>query len=135
MADPLKGLYTQKRYFRHEWNLAQERLAPLGGKLEPGVHDYEAFIFTAPGLRLIFYPHTTKSTGNQHIRVRASKCTDRNMLKRAIYALAENSCTFSFPTERALHDEGVMLRLKREREELHARYLARQQQEKSNASQ
>lgn len=120
MADPHKGKYTRKGLFGREFEKARERLAPLGGTLEPGVHDYEAFIWTAPGVRLIFYPHTTKGTGNRHIRVRASLDTNKALLKQAIYALAENSCTFGFPTQRQWHDEGVSLKLRREREALEA---------------
>ena len=70
--DPLAGQYTQKRYFRDEFIKAQQRLAPLGGRVVPGTHDYEAFIYEGTDVRLIFYPHTVKRTLNQHIRVRVS---------------------------------------------------------------
>ena len=111
MADPLAGKYTQKRHFLHEFNVARERLAHLGGQVVPGTHDYEAFIYEGNGVRLLFYPHRT-TAGNYHIRVRATGKPDRKMLRAAIFALAENSCTFSFPSERALHDEAVRHALK-----------------------
>lgn len=104
MADPLRGKYHE--VFKEEYDKAIERLAPLGGEVTPGVHDYEAFYYAAPGLKLIFYPHKT-SAKNYHIRVRAAIKTDRKKLRAAIFALAENSCTFQFPSEAELHQEAV----------------------------
>jgi hypothetical protein len=106
MTDPLKGLYTQKRYFKAEFEDAGRRLAHLGGKLEPGVHDYQAFTFTMPGLRLVFYPHKT-SASNYHIRVRAEGKADQELLAQAIQALKKDNftCTFGFPADRKLEDE------------------------------
>jgi hypothetical protein len=103
--DPMKGKYC--KIFKEEFAKARERLAPLGGKLEYGENDYEAFIFKMPGLHLIFYPHMT-SAGNRHIRVRSAGKTDRQLLKTAIFALAENSCTFQYPMDRKLHQDAVM---------------------------
>lgn len=103
MTDPIKGLYTQKRHFKTEYEDAGRRLAHLGGKLEPGVHDYQAFTFTMPGLRLVFYPHKT-SASNKHIRVRAEGKPDSELLFEAIKALRTDnfSCTFQFPSNRDL---------------------------------
>lgn len=106
MADPMRGKYTHKGAFAADFAKAKERLAPLGGKVEPGVHDYEAFTYTAPGVRLIFYPHRT-SAGNQHIRVRVGGKCEPDKLRAAIFALAENSCTFQFPADIGLHGEAV----------------------------
>lgn len=112
MTDPLRGMYTQRRYFRDEFEKAKHRLAPLGGKVSPGVHDYEAFIYEADGIRLIFYPHKT-SAGNHHIRVRKGGSCHPAKLKAAIFALAENSCTFYYPADTALHSAAVAAALKR----------------------
>jgi hypothetical protein len=112
MADPLRGKYCHKGYHRDEFETAKKRLAPLGGKVEPGVHDYEAFTYERPGLRLIFYPHKT-SAQNYHIRVRSVGKTDPKVLRKAIFALAENTCTFQYPMDTKLHQEAVNAALKR----------------------
>ena len=114
MADPLKGKYTQKGHFRQEFQVACERLAHLGGTVTPGVHDYEAFVYEGEGVRLVFYPHAT-SAGNRHIRIRATGKPKEKALRAAIFALAENSCTFQYPADRQLHYEAVRhaLRLNR----------------------
>lgn len=113
MPDPMRGKYTQKSAFKREYETAKERLAPLGGIVEPGSNDYEAFIYTSPGLRLIFYPHKT-SAGNRHIRVRTSGSYDSKKLRAAIFALAENTCTFQFPADTKLHAEAVRAALSRQ---------------------
>jgi hypothetical protein len=86
--------------------VAQQRLAGLGGALHDSPHDYEVMRWEHPKLTLIFYPHRT-TAGNHHIRVRAARCESRAVLRDAIFALAENSCQFQFPTERKLHHEAV----------------------------
>jgi len=111
MSDPLKGKYH--KVFSDEYRKADERLRGLGGTLVPGENDYEAFVFTATGLKLIFYPHKVKSTGNVHIRVRSSGKTDTDILRKAIFALAENSCTFQYPMDRKMHNEAVMESLRK----------------------
>jgi hypothetical protein len=114
VSDPLRGQYTQRRYFRDEFLVAQERLRPLGGKVTPGVHDYEAFVYEAEGVRLIFYPHKT-SAGNYHIRVRTGGKCNPAKVKAAIYALAENSCTFQYPADNLMHQAAVWAALARDR--------------------
>lgn len=106
MTDPLKGLYTQKRHFKAEFEDAGRRLAHMGGKLEAGVHDYQAFTFTLPGLRLVFYPHKT-SASNYHIRVRTEGKADQALLAQAIQALRKDNytCTFQFPSNKKLERE------------------------------
>lgn len=112
MSDPFKGMYLQKRmqlhkrYFKAEYEDAGRRLAHLGGKLEPGVHDYQAFTFTMPGLRLVFYPHKT-SASNYHLRVRTEGKADQKLLAQAIQALRKDNytCTFGFPADRELERE------------------------------
>lgn len=111
MGDPLKGRYTERRYFGDEFQKASNRLAHLGGVVSPGVHDYEAFTYESARLRLIFYPHKT-SAGNHHIRVRTSGKFDKKALREAIFALAENSCTFQFPADIRLHEEAVFASLR-----------------------
>jgi RNA 3'-terminal phosphate cyclase len=112
VSDPNKGKYTRK-LFKREFEKAQERLLPLGGRVEAGIHDYEAFTYSATGIKLIFYPHKT-TAGNQHIRVRTAGKCDPEKVRQAITALAENSCTFQFPGDRALHSEAVMVSLAKE---------------------
>ena len=85
---------------------AQTRLAGLGGRLVASEVQYEIMRWNHADLVLIFYPHKT-SAGNYHVRVRAGKCKDRKLLRKCVMALAENTCNFQFPTERAFHDEGV----------------------------
>jgi hypothetical protein len=114
MADPMRGKYTQKSAFKREFETARARLAPLGGTVDHGEHDYEAFTYTAPGVRLIFYPHKT-SAGNQHIRVRAGGKCEAGKVRAAIFALAENSCTFQFPADVKMHNDAVYAALRRER--------------------
>ena len=104
---------NQKKW-KHVKATAQERLAGLGGFLEWSQHAHEVLRWEHDKLILIFYPHRT-SAGNYHIRVRSGKCADRALLRQCILALAENSCQFQFPTERAFHDEGVTLSLKENR--------------------
>lgn len=104
MSDPKKGKYTQKRYFGREFEDAKERLKEFGGKLEPGVFDYQAFTFSMPGLRLIFYPHKT-SAWNYHIRVRTEGDVDKKKLLKVLKALyrgGNQGCTFQFPADRKL---------------------------------
>lgn len=85
---------------------ATERLKGFGGALTWSVIQHEVLRWTHPDLLLIFYPHRT-TAGNYHVRVRAGRCTDRKLLRKCAMALAENSCSFQFPTEREFHDEGV----------------------------
>jgi len=113
VSDPMRGKYCRKNTFLEEFNKAQDRLKPLGGKVEPGTADYEAFIFSMPGLKLIFYPHRT-TANNQHIRVRACNGADPKLLRKAILALAENTCTFQFPMDKALHREAVGVAIEKE---------------------
>ena len=115
MSDPLKGKYTHRRHFGYEFETAKARLAPLGGRVVAGMHDYEAFIYEADGVRLIFYPHKTRP-GNYHIRVRTGGTCDPAKVRAAIFALAENTCTFQFPADVHMHREAVFEALRRERE-------------------
>lgn len=103
-----------QKAWKHVQAAAQERLAGLGGRLEWSQHAHEVLRWEHDKLVLIFYPHRT-SAGNYHIRVRSGKCADRALLRQAIVALAENSCHFQFPTERAFHDEGVSAALRENR--------------------
>lgn len=101
--------------FKDDFAVASSRLEPMGGRLMPGQHDYEAFTFTIKGLHLIFYPHQVRTTGNVHIRVRSSPTSDQKLVRRAIFLLAENSCRFQYPMDVALHNEAVSAALKEDR--------------------
>ena len=118
MSDPMAGKYT-KKLFKAEFETAKKRLAPLGGTVSPGIHDYEAFIYEGDGVRLIFYPHRT-SASNYHIRIRTGGKCDPEALRKAIFALAENTCTFQFPADGQLHGRAVRAALAREHEQLAA---------------
>ena len=85
---------------------AQTRLAGMGGKLVVSDVQYEIMRWVHADLVLIFYPHKT-SAGNYHARVRAGRCVDRLLLRKCVMALAENSCSFQFPSELRFHAEGV----------------------------
>jgi len=98
--------------------VAQQRLAGLGGKLMDSPHAYEIARWMNPDLTLIFYQHRT-SANNYHCRVRAGFCANRETLRKAIFALAENSCTFQFPTEREWHNEAVTAAIRRGDREKH----------------
>lgn len=113
-----------RKYWAQDRRAAEQRLAGLGGKLMDSPHDYEMWRWMHPDLTLIFYPHRT-SANNYHCRVRAGYCTNRETLRKAIFALAENSCTFQFPTERKWHNEGVMASLKRARDAIEAKAAKR----------
>lgn len=99
MADPLAGKY--QRHYAAEFQTAArvlERFGQKSGHLVWGKNDYEAFLYTEMGVRLIFYPHRT-SAGNYHIRVRSqgSKQPKRAMtLMAMLYIGAGNNCTFSW---------------------------------------
>lgn len=93
---------------------AQTRLAGLGGKFVASGVQYEIMRWAHADLVLIFYPHKT-SAGNYHVRVRAGKCNDRQLLRKCVMALAENTCHFQFPTEREFHSEGVTQAVKENR--------------------
>lgn len=97
---------------------AEKRLAGLGGRLIDSSVDYEIARWVSPELTLILYQHKT-SAWNYHCRVRAGECKSRDMLRRAIHALAENSCQFQFPSEKKFHDEGVQIALSENRSLTH----------------
>lgn len=101
----------ERRRWANVKQVAQQRLAGMGGKLMDSPHEYEIARWMNPELTLIFYPHRT-SAGNYHCRVRTGFCSNRETLRKAIFALAENSCQFQFPSEKKLHDEGVRIALK-----------------------
>lgn len=103
-----------RKAWKRERAAAEARLAALGGRLDWSQHAYEVMRWEHKDLVLIFYPHRT-TAGNYHIRIRTGRCSDRDLLRKCIHALAENSCTFSFPTERQFHDEGVTIALKTNR--------------------
>lgn len=107
-----------RKYWRGDRQKAEQRLAGLGGKLMDSPHAYEMWRWMHPDLTLIFYPHRT-SANNYHCRVRAGFCSNRDTLRKAIFALAENTCTFQFPTERKWHNEAVSASLSRERDSAH----------------
>lgn len=115
----MRGKY-HKREFRREFESAKQRLAPLGGKVEPGVHDYEAFTYTAPGIRLIFYPHKT-TAGHRHIRVREGGKCDPEKVVAAVHALHENTCNFHFPKFKDVHFEAMRKAVSRDNDAYHKR--------------
>ncbi|WP_454734261.1 hypothetical protein [Cupriavidus pauculus] len=97
--DPNAGKY--QRHYAAEFQTAGRVLARFGqksGQLVWGKNDYEAFLYTEMGVRLVFYPHRT-SAGNYHIRVRSqgSKQPKRaTTLMSLLYIGAGNNCTFQW---------------------------------------
>lgn len=110
--DPMAGKYTICE-FKRDFETAKARLAPLGGTFIVGTHNFEAFVWKGDGVKLLFYPHKT-SAGNRHLRVRTAGAFKPAALRAAIFALAENTCTFQFPADPQLHGEAVRAALQRE---------------------
>jgi hypothetical protein len=123
MRGEANDMSKDRKYWASDKRAAELRLSGLGGRLVDSSHAYEMWRWEHPELTLIFYPHKT-SANNYHCRVRAGRCMNRETLRQAIFALAENSCTFQFPTERELHNEGVMAAIRREREAVESRAAA-----------
>jgi hypothetical protein len=107
--DPNAGKY--QKMAKREFAIAGRVLAEAGGELTWSTHDYEAFRFVAPGVRLIFYPHRTSSTGNISIRVRDSGSSNTKLAARLMARLhigSGNDNTFSWKGM----DLNAMLRVK-----------------------
>ncbi len=102
----MNDVSKQKKMWAAVREAAQTRLTGLNGQLVASETQYEIMRWVHDDLVLIFYPHRT-TAGNYHVRVRAGKCGDRKLLRRCVMALAENSCSFQFPTEPEFHAEGV----------------------------
>lgn len=95
--DPMAGKYQQ--WFRHEFAVAALILKDVAdGQLYWGTADYEAFRFLSPRVRLIFYPHKTRSSGNINVRVRDASSPDRALamrLMKRLYIGSARDNTFS----------------------------------------
>jgi hypothetical protein len=102
----MNDISKQHKQWKAEWDSADQRLKGLGGRLDWSPVAYEIMRWVHPDLTLIFYAHRT-TAGNHHARVRAGRCTNRDLLRKCIFALAENTCTFQFPTEQKWHGEAV----------------------------
>ena len=94
MNDPRAGKY--QRYYRAEFDKAKAVLDKHPGELTWGVHDYQAFVYTEPTVRLVFYPHKT-SAWNYHIRVRNEGSKDTKRANQLIRELSASviGCTFN----------------------------------------
>lgn len=94
MIDPLAGRYHKE--FKREFALAKELVAPIGGSVEPGKHNYEAFIYTHEDVRILFYPHKT-TAGNYHLRVRDHGSKNKSRAVEIMKMLDDGAgynCTF-----------------------------------------
>lgn len=83
--------------FKHEYLMAQLILKGKGGVLDWSTKDYEAFTFTADGVRILFYPHTTNSTGNVQCRVRDHGSKNKKLARKImadLYVASGHSVTF-----------------------------------------
>jgi len=87
-----------------EYHKAVIILAGVDGRFEWAEDAYVAFRFYGRDFTLVFYPHTTKSTGNQHIRVRTERGHQTEGAERAIGLLCQslNSCTFNCKATRGV---------------------------------
>lgn len=93
--DPQAGKY--QKWFQHEWLMADLILKPLGGTLTWSGKDYEAFLFTSEGVRILFYPHKTTSTGNIQCRIRdhgSKNKLEARRLMALLYIASGHSVTF-----------------------------------------
>lgn len=83
MIDPNRGKY--QKWFRQEFKMAGIILQEFGGKeyadaLTWADADYQAFRFRCDGVSLVFYPHTTRGTGNVSCRVRDDGSKDKKKM-------------------------------------------------------
>lgn len=93
--DPMAGKYQKP--FKHEFLMAQLILKGKGGELSWSTKDYEAFTFTADGVRILFYPHKTSSTGNVQCRVRDHGSKNKLLARKImaeLYVASGHSVTF-----------------------------------------
>lgn len=98
---------------QHPWQTEIDQAtaicAPLGCVVAISNHDYEIATVKGDGVQLVIYPHTVKSTRNQHARVRDNGSKDKARAKRVMSALNNGeglpqpdadrirfSCTFSW---------------------------------------
>ena len=101
------------RQKRHPWQTEIDQAtaicAALGCSVSVSTHDYEIAIVRGEGVQLVIYPHTVKSTRNQHARVRDNGSKDKARARRVMVALYNGeglpkpeaeavrfSCTFSW---------------------------------------
>jgi hypothetical protein len=74
MAEKYKeGMSVEQKLglFSDEFFEAKRILNASDDELKWVPHDYQLFVFVADGIRLVFYPHTTRSTGHQSVRIRS----------------------------------------------------------------
>jgi hypothetical protein len=93
--DPNAGQY--QKFYKHEFEMA--KLVLKSENIKWSQNDYEAFRFTSKDVNLIFYPHTTSSTGNRSIRVRNSNSKNKARAKNLmslLYIASGNNNTFSW---------------------------------------
>lgn len=82
--------------FKHEFLMAQLILKGKGGILEWSTNDYEAFTFTAEGVRILFYPHTN-SNRNVGCRIRDHGSKNKALAKKlmaVLYVAVGHNTTF-----------------------------------------
>jgi len=99
----------RKNPWQDEIDLAVAICSALGCQVEPSAAAYEIAKVSGDGVQLIIYPHTVKSTRNQHARVRDNGSKDKSRALRVMTALFQGdglpepaasrvrySCTFSW---------------------------------------
>lgn len=85
--------------FRKDMIRAKELLEAETGVFSSSDNDYEIATYKEEGFVIVFYPHTTRSTGNQHIRIRVQgkkKNSDRAHYIMARLKSLDCGCTFSW---------------------------------------
>jgi hypothetical protein len=93
-----RGLMNIKKQYRKEYELAKRNLANEPGALVWVKHEYQLFKYSENCVRLVFYPHKTKGTGNIHVRVRDEHSKDKqraDYLMKRLDDSAGNNCTFT----------------------------------------
>jgi|SRR5690606_2465933 len=85
--------------FRKDMIRAKEMLEAEPGVFSNSENYYEIATYKEDGFVIVFYPHTTRSTGNQHIRIRVqgkAKNSDRAHYIMAKLKSLDCGCTFSW---------------------------------------
>lgn len=84
--DRRKHMY-RKKYQAH-FDHVERVLAPFDGFLKWSEHDYEVFTFECDGVKLLFYPHKSKS-GWYSLRVRNQGSSDKERMLDVMVRLSK----------------------------------------------
>ena len=99
--DP-NSLAKYRSMYTYEFKLAKKILGATDYELFWVDVDYQLFVFEYDGVRLVFYPHKTKGTGNTHVRVRSESKPHVKFIAHWLMERLSNreyNCTFSAKTK------------------------------------